>query len=72
MLVNMQTKNICLNKCQINDEVSSWIEQDIIVPDTKPDAIKIVNVLVTPYVSNYEILQGKIKIIGKLNYFIIY
>ncbi len=72
MLVNMQTKKISLNKCAINESVSSWVEQDIIVPDTKPDAVKIVNVTVTPYVNNFEILDGKIKVIGKINYFIIY
>ncbi len=72
MLVNMQTKKLNLNKCSINECVSDWIEQDIIVPDTKPDAVKIVNVTVTPYVSDFELMDGKIKVIGKVNYFIIY
>lgn len=72
MLVNMQTKKLNLNKCCINECVSDWIEQDIIVPDAKPDAVKIVNVTVTPYVSDFELMDGKIKVIGKVNYFVIY
>ena len=72
MLVTTKTKSVNLNKCTINQEVSSWIEQDIIVPDTKPDAVKIVNVTVTPYVSMFEVMDSKIKVSGKINYFIIY
>lgn len=72
MLVNIHTKKLNLNKCSINDHISDWIEQDIIVPDSKPDAVKIVNLTVTPYVNDFEIMDGKIKVIGKINYFIIY
>ena len=72
MLVNMNTKKLNLNKCAINECVSNWMEQDIIVPDSKPDAVKIVNVTVTPYVSDCEVMDDKIKVIGKINYFIIY
>lgn len=72
MLVSTKTKVLNLNKCAINESVSSWIEQDIIVPDSKPDAVKIVNVTVTPYVNTFDVMEGKIKLSGKVNYFIIY
>lgn len=72
MQINTQRKNLNLNKCCINENVSRWIEQDIIVPDTKPDALKIIYVNVTPYVSDVEIMEDKIKVIGKINYFVIY
>lgn len=72
MLVNTKTKTLNLNKCAINQNMSSWIEQDILIPDTKPDALKIVNVTVTPYVNTFDVMDGKIKISGKVNYFIIY
>ena len=72
MLVNTEKKNLNLNKSTISEDVSTWIEQDIIVPDTKPDAIKIINVSVTPYVSDFDIYNDKIKIDGKINYFVIY
>ena len=72
MQVSTKRKNLNLNKCCINDNVSNWIEQDIIVPDSKPDALKIVHVNVTPYVSDVEVMEDRIKVIGKLNYFVIY
>lgn len=72
MLVNMHTKKLNLDKCIVKEKISEWIEQDIIVPDSKPDAVKIVNVTVTPYVNDCEIMDGKIKVVGKINYFIIY
>ena len=72
MLVSTKTKVLNLSKCAINENVSSWIEQDIIVPDTKPDAVKVVNVTVTPYVNTFDVMEGKVKLSGKLNYFIIY
>lgn len=70
--INFVKKNLNLNKCSINQNVSDWIEQDIIVPDTKPDAVKIVNVTVTPYVTDVEPMDGKLKVMGKVNYFVIY
>ena len=72
MQVKTEKKKINLNKCCINENVSEWIEQDIIVPDTKPDALKILHVNVTPYVSDVEITENRLKVIGKLNYFVIY
>ncbi len=72
MPINTINKSLKLNKCSINEDVSTWIEQDIIVPDTKPDAIKIVSVVVTPYVNETELMQDKIKVTGNINYFVIY
>lgn len=72
MLINTQNKMLNLKKSTVMENLGAWIEQDIIVPDSKPDALKIVNVIVTPYVNNYEVNKSGIKVIGKLNYFIIY
>lgn len=72
MSINIERKTLNLKKCSINENISKWIEQDIIVPDTKPDAVKIINVMVTPYVTDTQVLDGKIKVNGKINYFIIY
>lgn len=72
MPISTERKNLNLNKGSINQNITEWIEQDIIVPDTKPDAVKVINVTVTPYVTDIEIMDGRIKVVGKLNYFIIY
>lgn len=72
MSISTERKNLNLNKISIRESVNTWIEQDIIVPDTKPDAIKIVNLTVNAYITECEILDDKIKVVGKLNYYIIY
>lgn len=72
MPISTVNKSLKLNDVVMNEDISKWMEQDIIVPDTKPDAVKIVNVTVTPYVNNVEVLQDKIKISGNVNYFVIY
>lgn len=72
MLINTQNKTLNLKKSTLVENLGTWIEQDIIVPDSKPDALKIVNIIVTPYVNNYEVNKSSIKVMGKLNYFIIY
>ncbi len=72
MLVNTERKNLNLNNATISEDISTWVEQDIIVPDTKPDAVKIINVSVTPYISDFDVYNDKIKIDGKINYFVIY
>ncbi|MCX8073959.1 MAG: DUF3794 domain-containing protein [Clostridia bacterium] len=72
MSITTERKNLNLNKACIRENINSWIEQDIIVPDTKPDAIKIVNVNVSAYISDCEVMDDKVKVSGKLNYYVIY
>lgn len=72
MPISTVNKSLKLNNVVMDEEIVKWIEQDIIVPDTKPDAIKIVNVTTTPYVNNVELLKDKVKISGNINYFVIY
>jgi len=72
MLVNTENKGLNLYTIPIRESVSVWIEQDILVPDTKPDAIKIINVTVNPYVTDMEVMDNKIKVTGKINYYVIY
>ena len=54
MLSKVEKKSLKLNKGVMNVVVNNYIEQDIIVPDTKPDALKIVTVFATPYVQGVE------------------
>lgn len=72
MLVNTQNKGLNLYTTPIRESVSVWLEQDILVPDTKPDAMRIISVTVNPYVTDIEVMDNKVKTNGKLNYFIIY
>lgn len=72
--MNISTNNmkLNLNKSKIIEKDERWIEQDIIVPDNMPDAIKIINITSTPYINDIEVNNGRIKIVGKMNYCVIY
>lgn len=72
--MNISTNNmkLNLNKSKIEEKDERWIEQDIIVPDNMPDAIKIINITATPYINDIEVNNGRIKIVGKMNYSVIY
>lgn len=64
--------NMNLNKCKVVEKEEKWIEQDIIVPDNMPDAIKIINITALPLVEDVEKNDGKAKVVGKIWYYIIY
>ncbi len=73
MIISTENKELNLKKATIEESIKKWIEQDVLVPDSKPDALKIVNVTACPYVCNYDIVgQNKVKAIGKIVYYIIY
>lgn len=72
--MNISTNNmkLNLNKSKIIEKDEKWVEQDIIVPDNMPDAIKIINISSMPYINDIEINNGRAKIVGKINYSVIY
>ena len=72
--MNISTNNMKLNlsKSKIVEKEDKWIEQDIILPDNMPDAIKIINITSTPYINDIEVNNGRIKVVGKMNYSVIY
>ena len=72
MIIECEKKTVNLKSCLNSHKNINWIEQDILVPDSKPDVMKVVMVNATPYIANKEVLNNKLKIDGKMNYFIIY
>lgn len=72
MSVSTSNMKLNLNKLKVIEKDERWIEQDIIVPDNMPDAVKIINITSTPYINDLEINNGRVKIVGKINYSVIY
>ena len=72
--MGIDTSNIKIksNKCKLIEKKEKWIEQDVIIPDNMPDAIKIISVNAVPYVNDVEINNNRIKVVGKICYNIIY
>lgn len=72
MSVSLNKEELSLNKFVARDKFTTWIEQEILVPDIKPDVIKIIKVDAIPFVEDTEISDGTIKVSGKINYYILY
>ena len=54
MSVSTSNMKLNLNKLKVIEKDERWIEQDIIVPDNMPDAVKIINITSTPYINDLE------------------
>lgn len=72
MPLNIEKQKLNLKKCTVRDTKSIWIEQDVVVPDTKPDVIKIVRIDANVYITDKEAIDGAIKLRGTITYYIMY
>ena len=72
MAINIEKQMMSLNKIVARNTQVTWIEQDILVPDTKPDVMKIVQVEAIPFVNNVEVVDSGIRVTGEVTYYIIY
>ena len=72
MAINIEKQMMSLNKVVARNTQVTWIEQDILVPDTKPDVMKIVQVEAIPFVGNVEVVDSGIRVTGEITYYIIY
>ena len=72
MLENIDRKNYTAFMPSKEVKVNEWITHDMLIPDTMPDAIKIINVNVNPYIISKECSKDKLKITGKLNCYVMY
>ena len=72
MLLETEKENVCINQLvgQKKDEII--VEGDIIVNDIKPDILKIISTSAIPCIYKKEVMDGKIKIDGSVNTYIMY
>lgn len=72
MLLETEKESICINQLvgQKKDEIT--VEGDVIVNDIKPDVLSIISTSGIPCVYKKEIMDGKIKLDGSINTYIIY
>lgn len=72
MAINLDKQVLNINKMVAKNSQIVWLEQDILVPDTKPDVMKVIGVNAIPMISNIEVVDGLIKVNGEVIYYIIY
>ena len=72
MAVTVDKQTMSLNKVVARDTEVTWVEQDILVPDTKPDVMKIIGVEAVPFVGSADVIDGGIRVTGEVTYYILY
>ena len=72
MVIDTKKENLCINQIigQISEEVT--IEGDVIIPDVKPDILSAINTNGTVCVYKKEIMDGKVRLDGSINLYIMY
>lgn len=72
MAIDVVKENLCVNKIVGQKTETVVVEGDIIVPDIKPDILNTINTTGTVCVYKKEVLEGKIRIDGDVNLYIMY
>ncbi len=72
MKVETVKKNICINRIVTQKTEKIMLEEDTIIPDIKPDILKSISTSGNVCIYRKEVLDGKIKLDGNVNIYIIY
>lgn len=72
MLVNTKNEKICINQLVCKGCKDIEIESDVIIPDVKPDILNVVNSSGIFCLQKKEVLDGRVKIDGSINLFVMY
>ena len=72
MVIDTKKENLCINQIigQRSEEVT--VEGDVIIPDVKPDILSAINTNGTVCVYKKEIMDGKVRLDGSINLYIMY
>lgn len=72
MQVDVTRENFVLNKIVGQKNETVVVEGDIIVPDVKPDILNTINTTGNVCIYKKEVLEGKIRIDGDVNVYVMY
>ena len=72
MLVETGKETLCINQIIGQKNITDIIEEDFVVPDIKPDILNSINTSGTVCIYKKDVMDGKIKIDGCINTYIIY
>ena len=72
MEVDTTRQNLTINKLVSTKKQTVTIEGDIIVPDVKPDILNTIDSVGNVCVYKKEVLDGKVRIDGGVNVYLIY
>ena len=72
MEIEVSKEQLCINKLVCEKKEIVFVEEDMIVPDSKPDILNAINLSGNVCIYKKEITDGKVKIDGCVNTYIMY
>ena len=72
MLLETEKESVCINQLVGQKKEEITVEGDVIVNDVKPDVLSIISASGVPCVYKKEVMDGKIKLDGSINTYIVY
>lgn len=72
MEVDVNKEKICINKLVCEKKELFFVEDDVIVPDTKPDILNTINLNGNVCILKKEVMDGKMKLEGCVNTCVMY
>lgn len=72
MVVDTKKESLCINRIVGEKKEVMTVEGDVIIPDIKPDILNTINCNGTVCIYKREVLDGKIRIDGSINIYVMY
>lgn len=72
MPVETEKENVCINQIIGQKRAETFVEGDVIVNDVKPDVLNIISANGIACVYKKEVMDGKIRLDGSINTYVIY
>ena len=72
MVIDTKKENLCINQIVGKKVDDVTVEGDVIIPDVKPDILNAINTNGTVCVYKKEIMDGKVRLDGSINLYIMY
>ena len=72
MEIEVNKEKICINKLVAEKKELIFVQNDMIVPDSKPDVLNTINATGNVCIYKKEVMEDKVKIDGNINTYIMY
>ena len=72
MKIETEKRNICVNRLVLQKTERMVLEEDVIIPDIKPDILKPISSSGNVCISKQEVLEGKIRLEGNVDIYLMY
>lgn len=71
-MIDTVKENLCINKIVGSKNFNITVQGDAVIPDTKPDILNSINMTGNVCLYKKEILEGKIRLDGNVNIYLMY